>query len=83
MLPHSFNNYGDLIAEVDFCCLQEMRDWLNIEFKKNSALIALATKNDYGSRNLYITRDILILRDACMSEKERHSFCQITYSQAS
>ena len=73
-LPHEFKNHAALIAEADFYCLQEMKDWLEIECKKNSARITFATQHAPTSCVLYIDGDTSVLYDVYMNEEERRSF---------
>ena len=73
-LPHAFKNHAALIAEADFYCLQEMKDWLKIECKKNSARITFATQHAPTSCVLYIAGDTSVLYDVYMNEEERRSF---------
>ena len=73
-LPHAFKNHAALIAEADFYCLQEMKDWLKIECKKNSARITFATQHYPTSCVLYIAGDTSVLYNMYMNEEERRSF---------
>ena len=63
-----------MIAEADFYCLQEMKDWLKNECKKNSARITFATQHSPTSCVLYIAGDTSVLYDIYMNEEERGSF---------
>ena len=63
-----------MIAEADFYCFQEMKDWLETECKKNSASITFATQHATYSYVLYIAGDTSVLHDVYMNEEERRSF---------
>ena len=73
-LPRTFTRHGVLIAEADFYCLQEMKDWLETECRKNSARITFATQHATYSFVLYIAGDTSLLYDVYMNEEERRSF---------
>ena len=73
-LPNEFKNHAALIAEADFYCLQEIKDWLKIECKKNSARITFATQHAPTSCVFYIAGDTSVLYDVYMNEEERRSF---------
>ena len=73
-LPHKFTKHAALIAEADFYCFQEMKDWLETECKKNSAQITFATQHATYSYVLYISGNTSVLHDVYMNEEERRSF---------
>ena len=73
-LPRTFTNHAALIAEADFYCFQEMKDWLETECRKNSARIVFATQHATYSHVLYIAGDTSLLYDVYMNEEERRSY---------
>ena len=73
-LPNTFTKHAALIAESDFYCFQEMKDWLETECKKNSAGITFATQHATYSYVLYIAGDTSVLYDVYMNEEEKQSF---------
>ena len=82
-LPDSFTNHADLIAEADFYCLREMKDWLKMECKKNSARINFATQHGSYSYLMNISGNTAVLYDFYMNEEERQAFLsnRITVAQ--
>lgn len=81
-LPSSFTNHADLIAEADFYCLREMKDWLKMECKKNSASITFATQHSSFSYFMNISGTTAVLYDFYMNEEERQAFLSNTITLA-
>ena len=73
---HTFEKSDALILEADYYCLEELKDLLEIEVKKNA--ITFCTQHAPSTKVLFISQDILFLHDIYMNAEEKEAFLSDT-----
>ena len=71
---HTFEKRDALILEADYYCLEELKDLLEIEVKKNAMRITFCTQNTPSTKVLFISQDILLLHDIYMKAQVKGAF---------
>ena len=75
---HTFEKSDALILEADYYCLEELKDLLEIEVKKNAMWITLCTQHAPSTKVLFLSQDILLLHDLYMNAEEKEAFLSDT-----
>ena len=63
---HTFEKSDALTAEADHYYLEELKDLLEIEVKKNAMWITFCTQHAPSAKVLFLSQDILLLHDLYM-----------------
>ena len=75
---HTFEKSDALILEADYYCLEELKDLLEIEVKKNAMWITFCTQHAPSTKVLFLSQDILLLHDLYMNAEEKEAFLSDT-----
>ena len=75
---HTFEKSDALTAEADHYYLEELKDLLEIEVKKNAMWITFCTQHAPSAKVLFLSQDILLLHDLYMNAEEKEAFLSDT-----
>ena len=77
-LLHTFEKHDALTSEADYYCLEELKDLLDMEVKKNAMWITFCTQHAPTTKVLFLSRDTLLLHDLYMNAEEKEAFLSDT-----
>ena len=67
-----------MIPEADFYCLQDLKDLLEMEIKKNAMTITFCTQHTPSSKVLCLSQDTLRFYEMYMNAEEKAAFLSNT-----
>ena len=73
-----FKKHDNLIPEADFYCLQDLKDLLKMEVKKNAMTITFCTQHTPSSKVLCLSQDTLGFYELYMNTEEKEAFMSNT-----